>query len=279
MKIFHRKEFNTLSCSLHEGGLSFVLHLLFLESGRGPVEHEIRFQHPDLTFNVIFLFYKGGCRVSTVEGTFDLVPGSLYLLPVNQAFEVTYSEGSVFSYIHFNIHTESGMDIFREIRGVPVIMDAADLCGEIEHWHVSDGIEADVHWQSAIYQAVCRFCQPILNDLVAQSSRTRKYSDLLAYIREHCKPALNVGELARCQHISRSVLSKGFHNDMGMTLKKYLIQMLVQRAKEAVINSHKTIQQIAADLGYDDPYYFYRFFKKHTGQTALEYRKSARLYP
>jgi len=63
---------------------------------------------------------------------------------------------------------------------------------------------------------------------------------------------------------------------MGLTLKEYLTRKLIQRAKEAAINSSRTLQQVAFDLGWQDPYYFYCFFKKHTGQTALKYLSLAK---
>ena len=52
---------------------------------------------------------------------------------------------------------------------------------------------------------------------------------------------------------------------MGLPLKSYLTQILVQRARELIGSTDISIQQVAYELGYDDPYYFSRAFKKHIG--------------
>jgi two-component system response regulator YesN len=114
---------------------------------------------------------------------------------------------------------------------------------------------------------------------MANTRRSLKQDRLLAYIQQHCHPSLTVGELADRMRVSRSALSKSFHRDMGLSLKSYILQMLMQKSKELMLDENLTVQEVARLMGYEDPYYFHRIFKKHTGQTPLEYRRSARMRP
>ena len=50
--------------------------------------------------------------------------------------------------------------------------------------------------------------------------------------------------------------------------------MKIQRACLQLDNSNETIKQIAENLGYGDPYYFSRLFKKMIGMSPKQYRDS-----
>ena len=45
----------------------------------------------------------------------------------------------------------------------------------------------------------------------------------------------------------------------------YFIQLKIRKACELLDQTDSTIREIASQLGYDDPYYFSRIFKKDTG--------------
>ena len=50
--------------------------------------------------------------------------------------------------------------------------------------------------------------------------------------------------------------------------------MKIQRACFELDNTRKTIKQIGETLGYNDPYYFSRIFKKMVGMSPKQYRDS-----
>jgi two-component system response regulator YesN len=61
-------------------------------------------------------------------------------------------------------------------------------------------------------------------------------------------------------------------NDTSFT--KYLTQVRMEKAKLLLANPANKVVTIANEVGYDDPYYFSHCFKKYTGVSPLEYRKS-----
>ena len=72
-------------------------------------------------------------------------------------------------------------------------------------------------------------------------------------------------------------LSPNYFGDMirrqtGQTASEYIQNKLVDRAKEALLSSGKTMSQIAYDLGFQYPQHFSRMFKRITGCTPNEFR-------
>lgn len=58
----------------------------------------------------------------------------------------------------------------------------------------------------------------------------------------------------------------------GQTASEYIQNKLVDRAKEALLSSGKTMSQIAYDLGFQYPQHFSRMFKRIAGCTPNEFR-------
>lgn len=65
-----------------------------------------------------------------------------------------------------------------------------------------------------------------------------------------------------------------FNKYTGIPMSQYVQRLRVQRAKHLLRNTGKSIQDIALEVGYPDPFYFSRLFKKLEGIAPLHYRES-----
>ncbi|RED57480.1 AraC family transcriptional regulator [Cohnella phaseoli] len=63
-----------------------------------------------------------------------------------------------------------------------------------------------------------------------------------------------------------------FKKYSGTTITAYTHSLRIQRAKYLLQTTGDTVAAIGREVGYDDPYYFGRLFKKITGVTPLEFR-------
>lgn len=85
---------------------------------------------------------------------------------------------------------------------------------------------------------------------------------------------LTAGEIARKVNMSSSYFSQCFKDIIGQTYTDYLREIRIERAKEYLQNSSKTIQWISEKVGYNDEKYFSRLFRDYVGVLPSDYRKS-----
>lgn len=78
--------------------------------------------------------------------------------------------------------------------------------------------------------------------------------------------------LAEQVHLSPNYLSDLLKRETGMNAKDRIHYHLIEEAKNLLMNSTKTVGELAFALGFEYPQYFSRLFKSKTGMTPLEYR-------
>ena len=82
----------------------------------------------------------------------------------------------------------------------------------------------------------------------------------------------SVKYLADRVHLSSNYLSDLLKRETGMNAKDRIHYYLIEEAKNLLLNSNKTIGELAFSLGFEYPQYFSRLFKSKTGMTPAEFR-------
>lgn len=94
------------------------------------------------------------------------------------------------------------------------------------------------------------------------------------YIGENClSREVLISELSEMCHVSTSTLRRIFISKVGMPPKDYISFVRLSRAKLLLENGDIGVAEASRLCGFDDPSYFSRFFKKHTGKNPVEYKK------
>ncbi len=73
--------------------------------------------------------------------------------------------------------------------------------------------------------------------------------------------------------ISEKRLGQATSKILGKTPKEIINDRILLEAKRFLVYSHLTIKEIGQDLGFEDPAYFVRYFKKNTETTPVEFRE------
>lgn len=84
---------------------------------------------------------------------------------------------------------------------------------------------------------------------------------------------LSLHAIAEQLNVNDSYLSKLFHKECGCTLTAYVNRQRLERSALLLRDGSKTVQDIAADCGFQDSSYFIRLFKKQFGLTPAQYRE------
>lgn len=84
-----------------------------------------------------------------------------------------------------------------------------------------------------------------------------------------------VSTLSKQLAINRNKLAKGFKMIYGDTIFRYHRKMCLQRAATLLLDTDKSINEIALDVGYSNPSNFCYAFKREFGITPLQYRSTS----
>ena len=97
----------------------------------------------------------------------------------------------------------------------------------------------------------------------------------VAYIQRHHASDLSRHEIAAHVGVSENYLTQIFHRDFGMSPWEYLHRYRVERAKALLRDTDESITAVAAVVGFGDPAYFSRVFRKLEGCAPRDYREQA----
>lgn len=93
------------------------------------------------------------------------------------------------------------------------------------------------------------------------------------YFNEHYNENINIDEYAQSNHVSVSWFIRNFKHCTGSTPMQYILSKRIYNAEILLQNSSYNLTEIADIIGYDNPLYFSRIFKKVKGISPSEYRK------
>lgn len=98
---------------------------------------------------------------------------------------------------------------------------------------------------------------------------------IAAYIENNLASPLNNSILGKMFGLAPSYLSVIFRNKKGLSPIEYIAMQRINRAKALFCESpHLTTKDISTLVGFDDPFHFSKTFKKLTGLSPTEYRKT-----
>lgn len=91
-------------------------------------------------------------------------------------------------------------------------------------------------------------------------------------LEQRMAEVVDLNELASSLDISYDRFRRAFKKHTGLSPHQYVLQLRVERARELLYATDLTVRQIAAELGFDDPYYFSRAFRKFVGLSPRQWR-------
>ncbi len=99
----------------------------------------------------------------------------------------------------------------------------------------------------------------------------------IALMKQNIANNYTIKELAEHARYSVSRYSELFKIKTGFAPIQYFIQLKIQRSCQYLYFTKMNIKEICAEVGFEDPYYFSRMFKKQMGQSPVKYRKMSPL--
>ena len=100
---------------------------------------------------------------------------------------------------------------------------------------------------------------------------------ILKYVTEHIDtPDLKIDNIADAMGMSRSVLYLKIKQQLGMTPIDFVRHVRIMRACELLKDTDESLSSVAFAVGFSDPKYFSKVFKREKGIVPTEYRERTR---
>jgi len=142
--------------------------------------------------------------------------------------------------------------LYREI-GYPILQEAGGGVQQAKHEFIT---------------CLMRFYDSFQTNLASRNERL--LSQVKLRITEQYAKTLSLEWLSSEVGLSPSYLSRLFKSLEGINLKDYILNIRVDKAKQALLEG-KTVEQASSETGFSDPAYFTKCFKRVVGLTPREY--------
>jgi len=101
----------------------------------------------------------------------------------------------------------------------------------------------------------------------------RPVREVKTYLEENYHQEISLNDLADIVSLNASYLSALFKKETGMTYTEYVMFCRLEKAKELLADTGKSIAEIADAVGYHDTRHFSKLFTRNIGLKPSEYRK------
>ncbi|MDR2630868.1 MAG: AraC family transcriptional regulator [Spirochaetaceae bacterium] len=230
-------------------------------------------------FHIIYI--TNGKGIFETEGkSYTVSPGSVFfLLPgikhrYKPVLEIGWHEYWVgFQGKNFSKLLEEGLLSREHVFSEPGLHDSIIA--------IFNMIIDEVNLQAPLFQL--KVCAGILSLIAEILTRSRRKDQINNYqmivekakslMEENVSKAINLPDISEQIGLSTSRFNEIFKTYTSMTPYQYYMQLKIKKAADLLEQKNTSIKEVAYRLGFEDQYYFSRFFKKKTGATPSAWRK------
>ncbi|WOH64032.1 helix-turn-helix domain-containing protein [Bradyrhizobium sp. BWA-3-5] len=267
---------------------SLNIHFAPLEKMKStlPYPHRHDFYH------IVWVTRGTGCHIIDAV-KYEVRPNSLFFMAPGQIHDFTLSEDAIGHTISFspeffafrvhNRHSLTDIPIY-SIENLNNALYLDDMQAEslrqitdamIEEYTAEKTGHEDVIWSylRIFLMKTSRIAvAPAIADL---SSRNLLLSRRFKSALEKNFGTMNeTAEYARLLKVTERALNEATRQALGSTAAQLIRERIMLEAKRLLLHSDISVTEIADRLGFEDPAYFSRCFKKHTTRSPVEFRQS-----
>lgn len=220
-----------------------------------------------------FIRVKGSVMLDLYDRKLLVKEGELVFLPKGSSYTATaLSEECIYAAMHFEggfaQPPQAGcysLEDFPEAEFIGACI--SDL------WNF--GTQADKYQCLSLFYSLLSYLSAGEHTVHTQEDRYKTLDPALAYLKTHIYDCdLRIGKLHRFCGISDTYFRKLFEGRFGVSPHSYVLAKRIQHAK-AIITSgdFHTMEEVALAVGFQDPLYFSKVFKKACGVSPSAYAK------
>jgi AraC-like DNA-binding protein len=247
-------------------------------------------------FHEIVLVYSGKATHLTAGEDYDIQSGDFINIKLGQAHGYKNVRNLVlmniliksvfFAEDHFGIYSLPAYDALfgqgpEDDTGCPITHFRLDYEVFSRVKYLIEAAQTELTEHSDGYRAmVSSFIQELMVLLLrSYKEKARSHpgfadnvTNLVSYVKDNYRSQLSMNVLTGISGMSESHVLRSFKQYLGCSPFQYINRLRLSAATDALIQTDKSITEIALDLGFNDSNYFTRSFRKHLGLSPREYR-------
>lgn len=117
------------------------------------------------------------------------------------------------------------------------------------------------------------FSRNMLKNNTFENVQNQLFETIIQELHKNFQSDISIKEYAQMYHMSCCWFIRSFKRYTGVTPQQYITDIRINKAKELLRTSSFNISEISTYIGYQNPLYFSRIFKKITGISPSAYKK------
>ncbi|MGG1639177.1 helix-turn-helix domain-containing protein [Paenibacillus sp. NRS-1760] len=230
-------------------------------------------------YNKLYFICEGEGWIRIGNDDYYPKPGQLFLTPAHT--KISFSSLNHRPYLkywcHFNIMA-GPLDLFQWI-GVPLCINIEDtnsmtrLFHELIEWHEQDSIVARLREKAVLLEIISCFLESVpIRVLQHRTEEMNRLNVIQQYVDSRLHTSISVDQMAESVHLHPNYFSSYFKKHFGMPPLKYVSRKRIDRAKQLLTTTSRSIKEVADQSGFKETNHFTKFFRKETNLTPTDYR-------
>ena len=146
---------------------------------------------------------------------------------------------------------------------------AAGLSARMDAVFAADTVYGQYSATFAMMEALAALSEPC-KEGITDAAMYR----VLQYLENHYRESVTASSLAQLAMQSESSLFVKFRQTFGVTPLRYLMEYRLSHAVRLLLCTDLSVREIGESVGYPDPFYFSKLFKRAYGQSPRAYRQN-----
>lgn len=161
------------------------------------------------------------------------------------------------------------------------IMLTSDMAGELSRVALTPDLANNRRARTQFHSLLLQACLDALASMDKSPRQEMSYhqamvAQIMEYLRVHYDRPIAVSDLARLAHCTPNYLNTMFRRTIGVPIHRFLLDHRLKLAKEWLSDRTISVKQVAYQVGFTDPLYFSRLFRKRFGVSPLAFRGKGR---
>lgn len=230
-------------------------------------------------FNSLYIFNEASFQITENDITYNISAGSAIFIKQGTSISLNISNDSsdyinmYYYYFNMPVHQKNNSanqyiipKILKNVSG-SILFEKAERYVE---YYNSDNLLPRLDTNSKFYDILS---ECVKYNIDYRHSPNNLSENIILFLNEHINEPLNTKDMEKRFFLTYKYMGTIFKKETGYTILNYHTLLRLESAKKLLVSTYYSIDEISRQLGYSDPLYFSRVFKKHVNISPLSYRK------